>query len=299
MAVFQRYVSIDWSGAKMEHERVDLGVAAAGRGEPAELIWPPRFPHVRNWSRAECRDWLRAILSPDQPRTIVALDFGLGLPWGSDQGAFGCAGWQAMIQALAEFYARYGTARAMAQAVNRDPRFAGHGPYRFNENRTDFRFYLRHDVAYYRLVETAVPQAISQWYVGSGGQVGSSTITGLAAIHDLIVQREAGHIRFRVWPHECEHPMDIGDAHVLVESYPALCPKLAAFGPCTNDHQRDAWKVLQWMSEADEGSRLAESFSLEPLRFGRVEGISFWEQVRFEGWMLGVGSETRSGITPP
>ena len=196
---------------------------------------------------------------------------------------FGCTGWRATIQALAELYARHGTARAVAEVVNREPRFAGHGPYRFNEGRTDYRFYLRHGVAYYRLVETAVPQAISQWYLGSGGVVGFSTITGLAALHDLIARREAGQVRFRVWPQECEHPMDIGDAHVLVESYPALSSKPASFGQCMTDDERDAWKVLLWMSEADERGSLAAAFSPPPLRFGRVEGISFWDQVRFEG----------------
>jgi hypothetical protein len=210
------------------------------------------------------------------------------LPWGADQDVFGITGWQAMIQALAELDGRHETARAVAESVNREPRFAGHGPYRFNEGRTDFRFYLDHDVAYYRLVEAAIPQAISQWYMGAGGTVAFHTITGLAAIHNLIVQREAGLVRFRVWPQECENWMDLGDAHVLVESYPALYPKPASFGLCVTPDQRDAWKVLQWMSEADERDGLAEAFSPAPLRFGRVEGISFWEQVRFEGWILGV-----------
>jgi len=212
----------------------------------------------------------------------------VGLPWGADQEVFGCIGWHSMIQEFAEFYARYGTARAVAEAVNGQPRFHGHGPYRFNESRTDFRFYLNHDVAYFRMVETAVPQAISQWYMGAGGTVGYHTITGLAALYDLITQREAGRVRFRVWPHESEHAMDLGNAHVLVESYPALYPKPASFGTCTTDDQRDAWKVLQWMSAADKRGSLTEAFSPTPLRYGRVEGISFWEQVRFEGWILGV-----------
>lgn len=288
MAMFQRYVSVDWSGRAMEHQPVPLAVAVANRGAPAEIIQPPRSPRVRNWSRAECREWLSAILVPGQSRTIVALDFGLGLPWGADQAVFGCVGWRAMLQALAELYARCETARKVGAAVNWDPRFAGCGPYRFNEDRADFRFYPRHGVAYYRLVENAVPQAISQWYLGQGAAVGFSTITGQAALHDLIASREAGRIQFRVWPQECESPLDLGDGHVLVECYPALFAKPTAFGPCTTDDQQDAWKVLLWMIEADERDSLNKSFSPPSLRFGRVEGISFWEQVRFEGWILGV-----------
>lgn len=288
MAMFQRYVSVDWSGRAREHTPVPLAIAMSSRGESAEIVQPPRSPRVRNWTRAECRDWLRPILSPDQPRTIVAFDFGLGLPWGADQGVFDRVGWPAMLQALAELYARYGTARAVAEVVNAGPRFANHGPYRFNEGRADFRFYLQHGVAYYRLIETAIPQAMSQWYLGSGGTVGFHTITGLAALHDLISQREAGHIRFRIWPHECAYPTDIGDAHVLVESYPAIYPKPAICDQCATGDQRDAWRALHWMSEADERGSLVEAFSPAPLRFGRVAGTTFWEQVRFEGWILGV-----------
>jgi hypothetical protein len=288
MAMFQRYVSIDWSGGGQEHSGVAIGVVAADRGQPAELVQPPSLPLGRRWTRAKCREWLCTVLSPDRPKTIVAFDFGLGLPWGADQEVFGCVGWPAMIDAVAERYAAHETARAVGQIVNAEPRFEDHGPYRFDESRTDFRFYLDHGVAYYRLVETAIPQAISQWYLGAGGTVGFHTITGLAALNDLIKRRATGQLSFRVWPQECMHPLDIGDTHVLVESYPALYPKLDSFGPCVTPDQRDAWKVLQWMSENDERGSLAEAFSPAPLRFGRIAGISFWEQVRFEGWILGV-----------
>jgi hypothetical protein len=241
---------------------------------------------VSRWKRTEFREWLGTILRHGEPKALVALNFGLGLPWGTDREVFGCAGWRATVRAIAKLYAQYQTARAVAQFVSGQPRFAGHGPFRFNENRTDFRFYLQHGVAYYRLVETTIPQAISQWYLGAGGTVGFHTITGLAAIHQLMAQREAGQINFRVWPQECEHPTDIGDAHVLVESYTAVYPKPASFGPCTTADQCDAWKVLSWMQGADEQRLLAESFSPSRQRFGRVEGINFWDQVRFEGWIL-------------
>lgn len=215
MAMFQRYVAIDWSGRGSEHQPVPLAVAEVRNGEQMAIIQPPRFPKVRNWSRRECREWLGTILRPDQPRTVVALDFGLSLPWGADQGVFGCTGWGEMVQSIAKLYGIYGTARATAEAINREPKFGGHGPFRFDGSRTDFRFYLDRDVAYYRLVETAIPQAISQWYLGSGGTVGFHTLTGLAAIHELIAQREAGHVRFQVWPQECQSQECARDRRVL------------------------------------------------------------------------------------
>ena len=105
-----------------------------------------------------------------------------------------------MLGVISNLYTEEGTARSVAQRVNASPSFGGHGPYRFNDTRTDFRFYLDNGTSYYRLVEKAVPQAISQWYLGSGGTVGFSTITGLAALDQLMTLREKGHLDFQVWP---------------------------------------------------------------------------------------------------
>lgn len=193
-----------------------------------------------------------------------------------------------MLNALADLYCLHGTARATAEAINADPSFDGHGPYRFNENRTDYRFYLDHGVAYYRVAELAVPQAISQWYLGSGGTVGFHTISGLASLAGLLSRRDAGELSFDVWPQEVFEPQ--ADKHLLVESYPAIFPKLddKDDGPCTDDHQRDAWRVLDWVLWADETETLRAAFTIPLTHFGRIERVSFLGQVRFEGWIIGV-----------
>src|SRR5262249_8092440 len=140
---------------------------------------------VVSWSRRAFRAWLAEQLREKQP-ALVAMDFGFGLPWGSDQAVFGVIGWREMIDAIAERYEENGTARATAQAVNHEERFGGHGPYRFDDSRNDFRFYSDNGVAYYRLTELIAPQGISQWYLGSGGTVGFHTISGLSEIHHLV-----------------------------------------------------------------------------------------------------------------
>ena len=91
---------------------------------------------------------------------------------------------------------------ATAQDINDEERFGGHGPYRFDDSRNDFRFYLHNDVAYYSLTELIARQGISQWYFGSGGTVGFHTISGLSAIGYLVQEREARTLDFVVWPHE-------------------------------------------------------------------------------------------------
>jgi hypothetical protein len=43
------------------------------------------------------------------------------------------------------------------------------------------------------------------------------------------------------------------------------------------------------MIGADNAGTLERGFEIERVPFGRVRDISFREQVRFEGWILGVG----------
>lgn len=159
----------------------------------------------------------------------------------------------------------HGTARAVAtQAVNARPEFGGHGPYRFDENRNDFRFYLDHGVRYYREVETFVPQALSPWYVGSGAAVGFSTITGMAAIGELLHARDRGDCDFRVWPFE-----DAEDGRsVLAEVYPAIWPHPGT-GHSSND-ERDASKIAEHLSVCATSNVLLSTAAKE------------------EGWILGV-----------
>ena len=216
------------------------------------------------------------------------MDFAFGLPWGADREVFGVGNWHDMLGKSSELYQRLGTARATARAINGEERFQGHGPYRFDESRSDFRFYAANEVAYYRLTELIAPQAISQWYLGSGGTVGFHTITGLAAIHHLIERRKAKEINFQVWPQEVRRPD--GSCHVLAESYPAVCPQPDDWGPCRGDdgHQRDAWRVLQYLVGLMRKGTLANAFEIPEFPFGRVENVDFWAQVQFEGFILGL-----------
>ena len=285
--MFQRYISIDWSGAGTDEKRGNIRVAEASPPQHPRIVSPPEArAGVKSWNRAEVVRYLRSLLQPGNPRTLVAMDFGFGLPWRADRAVFACNGWRDTLDAITKLYRRYSTARATAKAINSNRRFNGHGPYRFNENRTDYRFYLDHGVAYYRLVEVTVPQAISQWYLGAGGTVGFHTISGLAALTDLLSRRDGGELSFVVWPQESFEPPF--DQHLIVESYPSICPKLEDYGPCVDDHQRDAWRVLDWMLGEATTDRLEKAFSIQPKSFGRIEGVSFQEQVRFEGWIIGV-----------
>jgi hypothetical protein len=148
--MFGRIVSIDWSGAGSESERVDLRVAVWEGETGTCAVKLPTRGATRGWKRSECRQFLQDTLS--QPRrTLIAMDFGFSLPWGADRAVFGVDCWREMVRCVGKCYATCGTARTAAQEINLLPRFNGHGPYRFNDSRNDYRFYLRHGVAYYRL----------------------------------------------------------------------------------------------------------------------------------------------------
>lgn len=286
--MFERYVSIDWSGSGKEKKPIPgLAVAQADPRDGEARIERPSDAggKKKNWSRERLVDWLtEEVLREGQPRCIIAMDFGFGYPWGTDGAVFGVEGWRAMLREIGRLYGEEETARAVAKRINGWPRFNGNGPYRFAD-RSNFRFYRDKGIAYYRLVELVVPEAISQWRLGAGAAVGFSTITGLAAIDTLASRRAEGKIDFRVWPQELDRPA--GDEHVLVESYPAIFPN-PANGPWKTNDERDAWKVLLWMRDADKTGALSRAFELLPLPFGRIEGIDFEEQIRSEGWILGV-----------
>ncbi|TWW11161.1 hypothetical protein E3A20_05200 [Planctomyces bekefii] len=285
--MFERIISIDWSGAGNEEERVPLRVAVWDNDAGAcRIELPPANGIIRSWRRREVREYLRRVLQ-EQKRTLVGMDFGFGLPWRSDQQVFQTKGWRAMLQQVGQLYAHGGTARSTAQGINELQRFGGHGPYRFNECRTDFRFYLANNVAYYRITELAAPQAISQWYLGSGGTVGFHTISGLSALDWLIGLREQNQLKFAVWPFE-----SVGDdVHVLVETYPAICPQCADYGPCQGDDERDAWKVLQTLVHHNQNGTLDAFFHIPEQHFGRTTDVAFSAQVGFEGWIFGLRNE--------
>ncbi|HMO83410.1 MAG TPA: hypothetical protein PKC18_00670 [Lacipirellulaceae bacterium] len=287
--MFNRIISIDWSGAGSETEGVDLRVATFdASGNKCQIVDRPYTERiVVSWTRAICRAWLEERLRETTP-TLIAMDFGFGLPWGSDQAVFRVGGWRRMLGQIGEHYRRHVTARATAQAINKEARYNGYGPYRFDDGRNNFRFYVDHKVPYFRLTELTAPQAISQWYLGSGGTVGFHTISGLAALDHLISLRDSGRIDFVVWPHEAWIPPT--GKHVIVESYPALCPRLDDYGPCRgNDgNQRDAWRMLQYLVAARANNRLNDLFKIEETPFGRIIGVTFEQQIQFEGFIFGL-----------
>lgn len=315
--MFERIISIDWAGASTETKSKGVGLRVAVYDTRSD------FPKIQNrqvrrhsyksWSRADCRDWIAGELKCKRP-TLVAMDFGFGLPWNSHK-AFckQAAGWRRMVEVLARLYKKHKKSKATAEAINNCKRFQGSGPFRIDDDRTDYSFYLQYGVGYYRLTELIAPQAISQWYFGPYALVGSHTITGLSTLHDLMTLREHSEIDFDIWPHETLAPD--GSGHVLAESYPSLSPPLRCYycskpyeqrprkkqqyiprkcgachqdGPWTDEDQEDAWRVLMHLVTALKAGKLSEMFRIPETPFGRCSGVDYWQQIQFEGFILGM-----------
>lgn len=287
--MFGRFISIDWSGAASDGDRVAISIAEALSHQHGSILYPPNArSNVKHWTRKEVVGFLANVLRPGNPLALLAMDFGFGLPWGADRAIFNCSGWRAMLDSFARLYRLHGTAVATAEAINSDIRFNSHGPYRFNETRTDYHFYLHHNVAYYRSIEVMLPQAISQWYFGAGPKVASHTITGLASLAELLRRRDEGELSFVVWPQEGLAPLS--DKHVLVESYPSIYPEPEDYGPCRehDKNERDAWRVIACLVRATQMGSVENLFAIPSRPFGRIAGLSFEDQVQFEGWIVGV-----------
>lgn len=77
---FERFVAVDWSGAKGRRHR-GIAVAVAEVGREAPRLIPP--PNGKAWARAEVADWLLALPGP----WLAGFDFSFAPPF-LDRGAY-------------------------------------------------------------------------------------------------------------------------------------------------------------------------------------------------------------------
>lgn len=275
--MFERFIGIDWSGSgRCGASNSGLAIAEGGSEGP-----PPARPTSRV-SRIAVTDWLVAQLGPDTPRTVVGLDFAFGFPVGAHKLMYGTSCWNDFALSVSGDLSCDGRqssgtpARDLAYKINE--KFEGAGPFRDNETRSDFRFYVEHGVPYFRMTENCVPQAISPWYIGSGATVALSTLTGIAALGRLLKKRAEGVCRFRVFPFEEIDPR----SHLIVEVYPAIWADPRR-DEGKNEHVRDAKRIVRGLRGLTERDLQLPAPDLTPW------AVCPRCRVREEGWIVGVG----------
>lgn len=273
--MFERWVGIDWSGAATRSERVNLAVARGDSRElELELVHPPSAK--RKWTRNEALDFLFELLKHPEPH-LIGVDAAFGFPAGFARAWIGVEDWTAMVKEFGRLEREHGRARDVAAAIN--GQFEG-GPFRFNESRNDRRFYLAHDVAYFRQTDLLTPQCLSAFYMGSGAAVGFHTITFLACLSELIEARERREVDFQVWPFEG----GLRGVHTFAEVYPALLEAPDGTGELSGD-ERDAMKIVHFLREGHY------VFEIQSFNMGRHLDFRLEEQIASEGWILGPSTE--------
>jgi hypothetical protein len=271
---FKRIFGVDWSGAGRDDE-CNRSLAVAVWSE-TDMVAKIDYSWRRQRStRLEFQEWLIEVLRPKNPPALIGLDFGFGYPRGASRILFGSEAWKCVREQMATLMAQHDTARAVALEINRP--YGKNGPFR-DKDRSNFHFYLSNGVPYLRLVEQFVPQAISQWYMGSGATVALSSITGMALLGRLLRLRHKGECKFRVFPFE---NIEL-ELHAIVEIYPALYPLPTGY-VWQSQHERDAVRAathLVKLSDHPSGLML-------PTVPG-IEDATLHQYAREEGWIAGV-----------
>jgi hypothetical protein len=206
---FERFVGIDWSGAK-GFGQTGIQVAEFNRGESGPRLKRPQNGSL--WCRSGILEYLHTLL--DRP-TLVGLDFAFSVPWPDADELFGAGPAISNIRSLWRYV------ELLCQADN-PHMYAGNV---WKSEASAFRPYIRHYATRHcgelyrrnRLRQTELEcfgAPISVYHM-TGVQVGASSFSGMRMLNSL---RDQNTDNFAIWPFD-----DVGDANlVLVEIYPSL-----------------------------------------------------------------------------
>jgi len=256
---FERYIGIDYSGAKTPTSSLKgLRVYVAdGVSQPVE-IQPPPSPR-KYWTRGGVAEWLVKRLNEDPP-TLIGIDHGFSFPL------------------------RYFDAHSLKHdwpAFLDD--FHHHWPTDENQIKVDFiRRGLRGNGAsrtgnasWRRLTELRTGSAKSVFHFDVPGSVAKSTHAGISWLR-FIRQRLGARVHF--WPFD-GWQIPAGRS-AIAEVYPALWNRTFPIETRTGD-QHDAYSVAAWLRQADANRELKKF--LKPTLTPQEHMVA-----AAEGWILGV-----------
>jgi hypothetical protein len=255
---FQRYIGIDYSGAKtLSASLKGLRVYAADRTCTPQEVQPSLSPR-KYWTRRETAEWLVERFS-EGPPTLVGIDhgfsfpiqyfekYGLPLDWPSFLDDFQ-RHWPTDEDIYVDFVRDGSTGNAAARSGN--PRWR-------------------------RVTELRARSAKSVFQFDVQGSVAKSTHAGIPWLR--YIRQQVGD-RIHFWPFD---GWDVPPNRLVVaEVYPALWNRTFPTEGRTPD-QQDAFAIAKWMQGADIDGSLEKFFcpSLQPDERKKAE---------IEGWILGV-----------
>jgi hypothetical protein len=265
VTAFNRYVGIDYSGAKTPIDSLKgLRVYWAGRDrQPAEVL-PPPSPR-KYWTRRGVAEWLVARLTEDVP-TLVGIDHGFSFPLRYFETHRLKPDWPTFLD---DFHQHWPTDEDIYVDFVRDGA-AGNGAARLGNAR------------WRRLTEERAGSAKSVFHFDVQGSVAKSTHAGIPWLR-FIRQRLGQCVHF--WPFD---GWDIQPGRsAIAEVYPALWSRDFDREARTDD-QHDAYSIAAWLSHADQDGNLPAY--LKPNLIANERTVA-----QVEGWILGVPGHRRVG----
>ncbi len=262
MQRFERYLGIDYSGAKTPDSSlpgIRVYYADARGEEPVEIDPPPGLR--KYWTRRGLAAWLIETIKQGPP-TLIGIDHGFSfpLPYFQKHGLP-----QDWFWFLEDFRHHWPTDLEDVRVEDVRRGLVGNGAARAGNAR------------WRRLTEQRAGAAKSVFHFDVQGSVAKSTHSGLPWLLHL-GKELTGHLHF--WPFDGWVPPE--GMSVVAEVYPRL---LNDGDPGDAEgrtpDQQDAYLVAQWMQEIDAYFELDEWFDV---KLGAHER----EIADLEGWILGV-----------
>jgi len=258
MPQFQRYIGIDYSGAKTPDCSLKaLRVYMASSGEALAEVLPP--PSLRKyWTRRGIAKWLAETLR-NGPPTLVGIDHAFSFPLRYFEIHRLPPDWPMFLE---DFHRHWPT-----DEENMYVDFIREGTYGNAAARTG--------LSRWRRMTELRCRAKSVFHFDVQGTVAKSTHAGLPWL--LYLRRELGPL-LHFWPFDGWTPPD--DRSVITEVYPSLWNKTFPIEERTPD-QHDAYSVVSWMQKTDADEKLSDYFhpNLKPLEVSPA---------KVEGWILGI-----------
>lgn len=254
-SLFNRYVGIDYSGAKMTLSRnkgLRVFVAASDSG-PTEVKPPAGVDW--NWNRKEIAHWCLDQLKDTSP-VIIGIDHGFSFPM-SYMERYQISNWDLFLEDFSKYWP--------TDRDNSSIESLRHGNERTG-NHTEFR-----------ITETWTSSAQSVFKLDGAGTVGKSTHAGIPWLR--FIRRNADHHnRPHFWPFDgFEIPPN---KSAVVEVFPSIFRKRYPKYYDTID-EHDAMCVAQWLKDMDSRG-LLKTYLNPPLTDEERE------LAKLEGWIMGV-----------
>ena len=268
MALFQRYLGIDYSGAEVPISSLaGLRVYLAESNSAPEEVQPPPSPR-KYWTRRAIAEWLVQQLS-EGPPTLVGIDHGFSFPLLYFETHVLQLDWPAFLD---DFQRHWPTDQDHMYVDFIRDGIRGNGAARTGHTR------------WRRLTEEYAGGAKSVFHFDVPGSVAKSTHAGIPWLR-FIRQRLGSRVHF--WPFD---GWDIPTGRsAIAEAYPSLWRRDFPPENRTPD-QHDAFCIAAWLARAEADGTLPSYLNPDLTPAERAVA-------QVEGWILGVTGPRRTAAS--